>query len=153
MPSRLRLRLDDRVQAVEITGRDVRLLDSDRSLLVHPGTDGRFTVHDGVTRVEAVGAIRGTVAWVSIDGCVFRVHLGSQRQGAAEQYALTPPMSATVVRIAVATGEAVRQGDLLIALEAMKMELPIRAPRDGVVRAIHCGEGDIVQPGTILIDI
>ena len=60
---------------------------------------------------------------------------------------------ATVVRIAVKPGDRVSQGDLLVALEAMKMELPIRAPRDGVVPAIHCAEGDLVQPGTPLVDM
>jgi len=46
----------------------------------------------------------------------------------------------------------VAAGDLLIALEAMKMELAVRAPHDGVVKAIHCREGDLVQPGTPLIE-
>jgi 3-methylcrotonyl-CoA carboxylase alpha subunit len=62
-------------------------------------------------------------------------------------------MSATVVRIAVKSGDRVHQGDLLVALEAMKMELPIRAPRDGVVTAVHCREGELVQPGTALVDM
>jgi 3-methylcrotonyl-CoA carboxylase alpha subunit len=35
----------------------------------------------------------------------------------------------------------------------MKMELPIRAPRDGVVTAVHCREGDLVQPGVVLVDL
>ena len=35
----------------------------------------------------------------------------------------------------------------------MKMELPIRAPRDGVVRAVHCAEGELVQPGDVLLEI
>jgi biotin carboxyl carrier protein len=57
------------------------------------------------------------------------------------------------VRIAVKPGDAVKDGDVLIALEAMKMELPIRAPRDGVVRAVHCQPGDMVQPGQVLLDL
>jgi biotin carboxyl carrier protein len=61
-------------------------------------------------------------------------------------------MPATVTRIAVKVGDAVAKGDLLIALEAMKMELPIRAPRDFVISAIHCAEGDLVQPGTVLLE-
>jgi 3-methylcrotonyl-CoA carboxylase alpha subunit len=61
-------------------------------------------------------------------------------------------MSATVVRILVKPGDSVSNGDVLIALEAMKMELPIRAPRDGVVKAIHCQAGDLVQPGQQLIE-
>jgi acetyl-CoA/propionyl-CoA carboxylase biotin carboxyl carrier protein len=62
-------------------------------------------------------------------------------------------MPATVVRIAVKNGDAVKQGDVLIALEAMKMEMPIRAPRDGVVQSIDCREGELVQPGVPLIQI
>ena len=72
---------------------------------------------------------------------------GARAPARATHDALTPPMSATVVRIAVKPGDAVRHGDVLIALEAMKMELPIRAPRDGVVAPIHCHEGELVQPG------
>ena len=64
-----------------------------------------------------------------------------------------PPMSATVVRIAVAPGDRVHQGDLLVSLEAMKMELPIRAPRDGIITAVLCREGDLVQPGQVLVDM
>jgi urea carboxylase len=46
----------------------------------------------------------------------------------------------------------VRRGDTLIILEAMKMELPIRASSDGVVKAIHCKPGELVQPGVPLVD-
>jgi 3-methylcrotonyl-CoA carboxylase alpha subunit len=38
-------------------------------------------------------------------------------------------------------------------LEAMKMELPIKAPREGVVRAVHCHTGDLVQPGVNLVEL
>jgi 3-methylcrotonyl-CoA carboxylase alpha subunit len=67
--------------------------------------------------------------------------------------ALRPPMSATVIRIHVAEGASVSEGDALIVLEAMKMELPIRAPRDGVIKTIYCREGELVQPTTVLIDL
>jgi acetyl-CoA carboxylase biotin carboxylase subunit len=63
------------------------------------------------------------------------------------------PMPATVVAIKTATGETVNEGDTVIVLEAMKMELPIKAPRSGVVKAIHCAKGDLVQPGVILLEI
>ena len=41
----------------------------------------------------------------------------------------------------------------MIVLEAMKMELPIRSPRDGVVKAIRCEAGELVQPGTTLLEL
>jgi biotin carboxyl carrier protein len=62
-------------------------------------------------------------------------------------------MPATVVRIEVSPEQAVTRDTLLVMLEAMKMELPIRAPRDGRVTAIHCRVGEIVQPGVPLLEI
>lgn len=63
------------------------------------------------------------------------------------------PMPATVVAIKTAAGEKVAEGDTVIVLEAMKMELPIKAPRSGVVKAIHCKQGELVQPGISLLEI
>ena len=62
-------------------------------------------------------------------------------------------MPSTVRQIRVAVGDAVVRGDTLIVLEAMKMELPVRANADGTVSAVHCSEGDLVQPGRPLIDL
>jgi 3-methylcrotonyl-CoA carboxylase alpha subunit len=50
-------------------------------------------------------------------------------------------------------GDAVRQADVLVVLEAMKMELPIRATASGIVTAINCREGELVQPGQPLVEI
>lgn len=66
--------------------------------------------------------------------------------------ALSAPMPATVGRIAVRPGDRVARGDTLLVLEAMKMELPIRAPHDGVIARVHCQEGDLVQPGATLLE-
>ena len=62
-------------------------------------------------------------------------------------------MPATVVRVDAIPGAAVHRGDTLIVLEAMKMELPVRAPGDGTVKAVHCKPGDLVQPGVPLIEM
>ena len=66
--------------------------------------------------------------------------------------AVTAPMPATVINVNVSPGDEVKHGDVLIVLEAMKMELPVRAPGDGRVRAVHCRAGDLVQPDVSLID-
>ena len=63
------------------------------------------------------------------------------------------PMPATVVSINASKGQSVNEGDTVIVLEAMKMELPIKAPRRGVVKAVHCAKGDLVQPGLVLLEI
>ena len=49
--------------------------------------------------------------------------------------------------------QVVAQGDLLLMLEAMKMEMPIRAPRDGRVKTIACQRGELVQPGIALVEL
>ena len=62
-------------------------------------------------------------------------------------------MPATVAAVHVKPGQQVARGDVLITLEAMKMELAIKAPRDGRVRTIACRAGDLVQPGVPLVEI
>jgi biotin carboxyl carrier protein len=106
---------------------------------------------------EGAAASAGDVVWVTVDGETFSftVTHGARRSRSSthDQDAFMPPMSATVVRIAVKPGDEVKAGDVLIALEAMKMELPIRAPRDGVISAIHCSVGDLVQPDQALLEM
>ncbi len=65
--------------------------------------------------------------------------------------ALSAPMPATVTAVIVEPGATVTAGDTLIRLEAMKMELAIRAPADGRITAVHCNIGDLVQPGRPLV--
>ena len=75
------------------------------------------------------------------------------RAARAALNALSAPMPGTVIDVAVGVGQQVRAGDTLLTLEAMKMELPVRAPRDGVVSAVHCAPGELVQPGPPLIEL
>jgi biotin carboxyl carrier protein len=67
--------------------------------------------------------------------------------------ALTSPMPATVVKVLAVPGQAVRSGDTLVIVEAMKMELPVRAPSDAIVKAVHCRERDVVQADQTLIEL
>jgi biotin carboxyl carrier protein len=62
-------------------------------------------------------------------------------------------MPATVRKIAGAAGDAVHRGEVLIVLEAMKMELPVRAPADGTIARVNCREGELVQPGQELAEL
>ncbi len=73
--------------------------------------------------------------------------------GTDAHQSLTAPMPSTVRKVLVEPGSRVAKGDTLLVLEAMKMELPIRAGADAVVRAVHCREGQLVQPGATLVDL
>jgi 3-methylcrotonyl-CoA carboxylase alpha subunit len=64
---------------------------------------------------------------------------------------LTAPMPGKVVAVAVKVGDAVRRGDRLVVLEAMKMEHSIAAPADGVVAELRYAPGDLVEEGAELV--
>ena len=63
------------------------------------------------------------------------------------------PMQSTVVKIAVAVGDTVAEGDLVIVLEAMKMEQPMTAHKAGVVKSISAEVGVTVPAGTVLLEL
>jgi acetyl/propionyl-CoA carboxylase alpha subunit len=66
---------------------------------------------------------------------------------------ITAPMPATVIKVLVKPGQAVKKGDTVVVLEAMKMELPLRAAGDATVKAVRCREGELVQPETVLVEL
>jgi biotin carboxyl carrier protein len=108
-------------------------------------------VGDRTERMYAVKA--GDVVWVFHDGQVFRLEEAEPRRKAAQSHgSLTAPMPATVISVNVAPGDRVTAGQTLVVLEAMKMELPVRAPGEGRVAAVHCSPGELVQPDVSLID-
>ncbi|MDR5700346.1 acetyl/propionyl/methylcrotonyl-CoA carboxylase subunit alpha [Agromyces aerolatus] len=67
--------------------------------------------------------------------------------------AVTAPMQATVVKVAVAEGDRVVKGDLVLVLEAMKMEQPIVAHKDGVIGLVNAETGATVSSGHVLLSI
>ena len=66
---------------------------------------------------------------------------------------MSAPMPGVVLKILTDVGQEVTRGMPLVILEAMKMEHVIAAPSDGTVVAINCREGELVQPGTDLIEL
>jgi len=115
---------------------------------------GELIAREG-TKVERLYAVSaGGTTWVFRNGVVheFVEEVSSRKRGGAHE-SLTAPMPATVIQVNVAPGADVRRGDVLLLLEAMKMELPLRAPADGRVKAVQCRAGELVQPGATLIEL
>lgn len=118
--------------------------------------NGWHLVEDGGRRRRVAIAHDGGTTWVFVDGNVWTIESASSPRRAGRSRAqsdVSAPMPATVVAINAVAGKHVNEGDAVIVLEAMKMELPIRAPRSGIVKAIHCTKGELVQPGVNLIEI
>jgi len=59
-------------------------------------------------------------------------------------------MVANVWKVVVAQGDSVQDGDTLVILESMKMEIPVISEASGVVEALHVAEGDVVQEGDVI---
>ena len=71
--------------------------------------------------------------------------------GTGEQ--ITAPMPGTILDVKVAAGQTVKSGDVLMILEAMKMENEIMAPHDGTITAVSVSKGAAVESGTLLCTI
>jgi biotin carboxyl carrier protein len=119
---------------------------------------GEYTVSRGGQSWRVAVAGPPEARWVGCNGVSACLDVQQEGQARAPRVrathgALAAPMPGTVIEVAVGVGQQVRAGDLLLTLEAMKMELPIRAPRDGIVSAIRCAPGELVQPGPPLVEI
>ncbi|MEU4813471.1 acetyl/propionyl/methylcrotonyl-CoA carboxylase subunit alpha [Nocardia fluminea] len=78
---------------------------------------------------------------------------GGAGGGAASGDAVTAPMQGTVVKVAVEEGQTVEVGDLIVVLEAMKMENPVNAHKAGVVTGLAVAAGAAITQGTVLAEI
>ena len=124
-------------------------------MTVTPLGQGLYRVTDGTHTWTVAVAGPPDNRWVWVNGRTAKLDAPTRGRARARSasHDLASPMPATVVRVLVEPGAQVGRGDTLVMLEAMKMELPIRAPRDGVIRAVHCKAGELVQPGINLLDL
>lgn len=130
---------------------------SKRRLLVTRVGPDTYRVSDGTASRHVVVAAAGDRRQVFVDGEVFDLEVGarSRTRGAARHHAeaLVAPMPARVRDVLVTAGQQVSSGDVLVTLEAMKMELTVRAPRDGRVASVACRPGDLVPQGVPLLEL
>ena len=117
-------------------------------------TDGRIMVQlNGRSRI-AHSAKVGDVWWVHIDGHIFCIE--KTEAGSADgdsDGGMTAPMPGKILEVKVADGQTVEAGELLLVMEAMKMEHRIVAPTDGVVAKVNFSTGDQVQQGDVLVEM
>ena len=113
-----------------------------------------FTVRSGgkATRCAVARGRRGV--WVSCEGRTYLLEHErpeAAAKGKSPVDELRAPMTGRVVQVAAENGAAVREGDLLVTIEAMKMEFRLVAPEDGVVAEVRCGAGERVELGDLLV--
>jgi len=109
---------------------------------------------DGVRGAVTVAAQASEIVVVGDDGTWRLLYIDPLAARTADDAAggrLTAPMPGKVAQVLVAAGAAVKRGDALMVLEAMKMEHMIAAPADGVVEQVNYAAGDLVEEGAALI--
>jgi len=163
----------------ECADHELRVTQAGRTLeaqIMRP-QDGGFLLSfgDAVTAVEVqsvggrlsllVDGVKHEVSTVALDDVVVVILGGrnyvinwveaarsSQGEGPQNERVLAP-MPATVTRVAVKSGDFVSKGETLLVLEAMKMEIALAAPHDGVVESVACEVGDMAIEGAELVTV
>lgn len=93
--------------------------------------------------------------WVSLAGYTFffeKVKRGGAQPGVDDASSFTAPMPGRITAVKVTAGQEVSVGDVLVIMEAMKMEHRIEAPCAGTVTRLRCEEGDLVEQKFRLLD-
>jgi 3-methylcrotonyl-CoA carboxylase alpha subunit len=118
----------------------------------------RITVRGAEARCSGRAATARDGVEVTYDGerFVFRCEpppaLGARSSSAGAQGSVTAPMPGKIVSVAVAAGDSVAERDLLLVLEAMKMEHRIEASRPGVIKSVTVAPGTLVTGGATLVE-
>lgn len=73
--------------------------------------------------------------------------------GAVGAVKVNAPMPGKILAVKASAGQAVKKGDVIIVLEAMKMENDIVAPQDGTIASVSCAVGDAVEAGALLASL
>lgn len=106
--------------------------------------------------IAAEVAARGRNAWVHFDGRTYTLERavgGNRATGGSSELVLRAPMPGQVRHVAVAAGQRVEAGQLLLVLEAMKMEMRISAPQAAKVARLDVSQGDSVDKEQILVEL
>jgi biotin carboxyl carrier protein len=161
----LRLRYGEDVYKVHVVPREGRMAcsvqrigtekDADTPLELRRAGPAEFVVESDAGPRRGFAVRDGGVFWVHFAGRVWRLEEARdavQRRGSAAP-AIAAPMPGQVLRVLVEVGDAVEQGQPVMVVEAMKMQLEIAAPHAGIVRSLAVGPGDKVAPGVPLAEV
>ncbi len=152
----------DRVRAVELTplGGGRFRVDVDGApfeLRAEPLEGGRMRLRTEQGDSIAEVTVDGSRRFVRLGTLDFVLERETSRRGAggaaSGHAAMEAPMNGVVTRVLVEPDDEVTRGQPLVAIEAMKMEHLVRAPRDGRVKAVHAAAGEMVQGGTTLVEL
>src|ERR1700690_3137394 len=148
--------------AIDLTpnGKNYKALSDNKSIdveIIHI-ENGRLDLLLDGKHIIAYLSSDGVKRWVTLNGRTFiltksanaKPRIGTGHDHASE---LVAPMPGQVRSINVKEGDTVNQGQTLLVLEAMKMEIRIQAPRNGRIKALHVKQGQTVEREQVLIEM
>ena len=118
---------------------------------------GQLKLKIGDRLVKSIITEGSKEKYVFVDGAVFKVKpvelTGFGKKKKKEKGDLSSPISGKIVSVKVKNGDSVKKGDVLMVIEAMKMEYLIRAPYSGIVKKINFKENDQIEIGKVTLEI
>ena len=133
----------------------------------------KFTIRGNEYEVH-INSFEDNIAEIDVNGSIYQVEMKDEVKTSKTPKLVRPqpvqtketkpkpaaglsrieaPLPGTLFKIIVKEGDAVKKGDTILILEAMKMENNILAEKDGIIEKIHVSEGDSVLQGDILVEI
>ncbi len=145
---RVILRKEEGAERVEVDGVSMVLRDAGRR-------DGRWLLEIEGQRIPVRFLRQGDTVWVQTGGRIYPVRMRVPTEAAQENQRRDPlirsPMTGKVIRVPVRPGDRVEEGEVVVTVEAMKMEYHLEAPFDAVVEEVHAREGDLVDQDQVLV--
>ena len=153
-PWRYRLAVNDEVHDLDVSVLEGSHLQTNGIEVRDLTTDGRWAtlVIDGIRR-RLPYHLDDTQLWLPGVKIINRTQQVASRQADASTGIVKAPMDGAIVDIRVSAGERVSKGQLLLVLEAMKMEHPLTAGIDGVIKGVQVVAGDQVRNRQVLLEI
>ncbi|TQM35064.1 acetyl/propionyl/methylcrotonyl-CoA carboxylase subunit alpha [Pseudonocardia cypriaca] len=144
-----------------------RWIETEWNNTVEPFTGGEGADADEASRQTVVVEVGGRRLEVSLPGDLTigggapaaaakappRKRGGGKGGSAVSGDAVTAPMQGTIIKVAVTDGDTVSAGDLVVVLEAMKMENPVTAHKAGTITGMSAAQGSSVSQGTVICEI
>jgi biotin carboxyl carrier protein len=130
--------------------------DTTSTVSLGPGEGGEVTLVFGDERTPVVIAVDGARIFVQLEGSSHEVLLHDpisfheREAGSATEDAVRAPMPGSVIAVPIAPGDAVFAGDTLLVIESMKLEMAVKAPRDGIVEAVNFRLGQSFERCAVL---
>lgn len=156
----MKLNYGDTILDVSSNGNTFVLAFNDKTILaeVLHSENGKLDLLIDGKRVTAYVSSDNSKRWVTVNGQthVLTKSSGARTRGHGHHHAageLTAPMPGQVRAVNVREGDVVTKGQTLLLLEAMKMEIRIQSPQDGVVKVLFVSQGQTVEREQMLIEI